>query len=57
MGSIHAKIVIKEPYRRKDKVLREEVTMTKAEFLRLHSAIARKETDEEMQLFFDTFRI
>lgn len=57
MGSIHTKIVIKETLRRKDKLIREEVVMTKAEFLRLHSAIARKETDEEMQLFFDTFRI
>lgn len=57
MGSIYAKIVVKEAFIRKGKLMKAEVLMTKVDYLRLYSAIARKESDESIQLFFDAFRL
>lgn len=57
MGSIYTKVIIKDALIRKGVLIKAEVAITKAEFLRLYSKIARKESDEEMQQFFDAFRL
>lgn len=57
MGSIHAKIVVKNQRMKLGKIRVEEVVMTKAEYLRLHSKIAKQSSDKDMQEFFDAFRI
>jgi hypothetical protein len=57
MGSIYTKVIIKDALIRKGVLIKAEVAITKAEFLRLYSKIARKESDEEMQQFFDAFKL
>lgn len=57
MGSIHSKVVVKDAIFRKGKLMKEEVSITKAEYLRSLSKIAKQESDEDMQAFFDAFKL
>ena len=56
MSSIYGKITVKRlDYLDTDGL--KKITVTKVQFLRMHSAIARNETDEQIQAFFDAFNI
>ena len=56
MSSIYGKITVKRlDYLDTDGL--KKITVTKVQFLRMHSAIARNETDEQIQTFFDAFNI
>lgn len=56
MSSIYDKITVRllDNLSKKEVV---KVTVSKVNFLRMYSEIASKETDEEIQAFFDAFRI
>ena len=56
MSSIYDKITIRPLENLSVKEVKKK-TVTKVEFLRMYSEIARQETDEEIQAFFDAFKI